>query len=184
MLHRNCVFASGTDMTKGAPGHVMLNLSFCIRWNLGGHVVYSGSSRTSNVDTLFLMLGWDQYGYDKIRTWTRYAKLLFLHLVGSTGHVVHSGASGARNVTALFFKLGWARCSLPKKHEGTSYDELVFLHPMGSAGHLVHFGASVARNINALLFILGKDSTDMTKRAPGHITPKLCFRIRWDLRVT
>jgi hypothetical protein len=131
-------------MTKGAPGHVMLNLSFCIRWNLGGHVVYSGSSRTSNVDTLFLILGWDWYGYDKIRTWTRYAKLLFLHLVGSTGHVVHSGASGARNVTALFFKLGWARCGLPKKHEGTSYDELVFLHPMGSAGHLVHFGASVA----------------------------------------
>jgi hypothetical protein len=67
------------------------------------------------------MLGWDQYVFDKKCVGTRYAELVFLHLVGSTGHVVASGASGARNVNALFFMLGWDRCYFPKKHTGTRY---------------------------------------------------------------
>jgi hypothetical protein len=44
---------------------------------------------------------WDRYGFDKKRLGTRYAKLVFLHLVGYAGHVVHSGASGARSVDAF-----------------------------------------------------------------------------------
>jgi hypothetical protein len=39
---------------------------------------------------------------------TRYAKLVFLHPVGSVGHVVHSRASGAPNVDTLFFMHGRA----------------------------------------------------------------------------
>jgi hypothetical protein len=39
------------------------------------------------------MLGWDQYGFDKKHTETRYAKLVFFHPVGSTDLIVHSGAS-------------------------------------------------------------------------------------------
>jgi hypothetical protein len=30
-----------------------------------------------NVDALYFMVGWDQYGFDKKRTGTRYADLVF-----------------------------------------------------------------------------------------------------------
>jgi hypothetical protein len=42
-----------------------------------GHVVDSGASGAGNSDTLFLMLGWDRYGFDKKRDRTHYAKLVF-----------------------------------------------------------------------------------------------------------
>jgi hypothetical protein len=75
---------------------------------------------------LFFMLGWDRYGFIKNGSGTRYAKLVFLHLVGSTGYVMHSSAFGAQNVDALFFLLWWARCGFHKKTTGTRYGLLVF----------------------------------------------------------
>jgi hypothetical protein len=51
--------------------------------------------QVAKCDTLFFMLGWDQYGILKKCAGTRYAELMFLHLSGSAGHVVHSNASGA-----------------------------------------------------------------------------------------
>jgi hypothetical protein len=87
------------------------------------------------------MLGWARCGIHKKRARTRYAKLVFLHLMGSMVQVVHSGASGASNNDALFFMLGWAWYGIDKKRVGTCYGELVFLHPIGSAGHVVHSSA-------------------------------------------
>jgi hypothetical protein len=55
--------------------------------------VHSGASGVCNIDTLF-MLGWDWYGFNEKRFRTHYAKLVFLHPVGSVGHVVHSNAFG------------------------------------------------------------------------------------------
>jgi hypothetical protein len=54
------------------------------------HVVHFGASRERNLDALFFMLEWDQYGFGKMRTRIRYATLVFLHSMGSAGHVVHS----------------------------------------------------------------------------------------------
>jgi hypothetical protein len=45
------------------------------------------------VIALFLMLDWDQYGFDKKCARTRYAKLVFFNPVEYVGHLVHSGAS-------------------------------------------------------------------------------------------
>jgi hypothetical protein len=59
-----------------------------------GHIVHSGASGARNVDTLFFMLRWDPYGFDKKCIGTHYAELLFLHPVGFVGHVVHFGVSG------------------------------------------------------------------------------------------
>jgi hypothetical protein len=58
------------------------------------HVVHSGAFGERNMIALFFKIGWDQYRFDKKRSGTRYAELVFLHPVGSAGHVVHSDASG------------------------------------------------------------------------------------------
>jgi hypothetical protein len=72
------------------------------------HVVHSGVSRARNVIALFFMLRSGWYGFDKKRSRTPYAELVFLHQLGCAGRVVYSGASGAQNVNALFFMLEWA----------------------------------------------------------------------------
>jgi hypothetical protein len=118
--------------------------------------------------------------YDKKRGGTRYAELVFLHLVGAAGHVVHSGAYGAPNVYALFFMLGCDRYGFDKKCVGTRYAELVFLHPLGSTGLVVHYYVSVAQNANALLFMLRWDRNGFAssrKSMSGHVTRILCFCI-------
>jgi hypothetical protein len=77
-----------------------------------------------------------------MRAGIRYAKLVFLHLVGSTGHIVHFGASGSE-MSTLFFMLEWGLNGFHKKHAGTRYAEHLFLHPVVYAGHVMHSGAFV-----------------------------------------
>jgi hypothetical protein len=60
---------------------------------------------------------------------------------------------------------------------------LCFLHPVGFAGHVVHFDASGAQNVDALFFMLEWPGTVSIKSTAGHITPNLCFSIRWNLQV-
>jgi hypothetical protein len=86
-----------------------------------GHKVHSGASGVRNDDALFFRLRWDWYGFYKKRVGTHYAKLLFLHPVGSLGNIVHSAASVARDVDTLFFMPGWDRYRFHKKHVRTRY---------------------------------------------------------------
>jgi hypothetical protein len=64
----------------------------CVLTSVGnaGHIVHFGSSGVENDEALFLILGWNRYGFDKKRVRTRYTELAFLHPVGSMGHVVQS----------------------------------------------------------------------------------------------
>jgi hypothetical protein len=80
--------------------------------------------------------------------------------------------------------LGWDRYRFYKKCAETCYAEVVIFYPVGSAGHIVHSGAFGARNVDALFFMLGWLSAVSIKRTLGHVTPNLCFCIRWDLWVT
>jgi hypothetical protein len=101
---------------------------------------------------------------------------VFLHLARFAGLVAQSGACGARNIDALFFMLGWDHYGFDKKYVGTRYVELMFLHPVRSAGHYEtethYFSCS------------GGSGAVSLKIASGHVTLKLCFRIRLDRRAT
>jgi hypothetical protein len=92
--------------------------------------------------TLFFMIEWDRYRFEKKCAGTRYAELVSLHPVGYVGHVLHNDAFGVRIVDALFFMLVWAPCDFHKKRAETRYAILVFLHPVEYVGHIVHLGAS------------------------------------------
>jgi hypothetical protein len=71
-----------------------------------GHILHSVSSGMQNVNALFFMLGCDWYGFCKKCAGARYAKLGFLHPVGSAGHVVHSLSPGHKTLTCYFSCLG------------------------------------------------------------------------------
>jgi hypothetical protein len=115
----SCSCGTDTDLRKSTSEHVMPNLCFCILWD-------SSASEVRNVNALFFMLWWDRYRFDKKRTGTHYAELVFLHSMRYAGDIVHSGAFGARKIDFLFFILGWDRCGFYKKCVGTRYAELVF----------------------------------------------------------
>jgi hypothetical protein len=57
------------------------------------HVVHSCVSGPRNIETIFFKLRWARCDFLKKHNGTRYAKLVFLHPVGSAGHVVHSSVS-------------------------------------------------------------------------------------------
>jgi hypothetical protein len=97
-----------------------------------GHIVHSGATGARNVIALVFMLGWDRYGFDKKRIGTRYAELVFLHLVGYVGHVVHSGVCGARNLDAFSY-LGGPVVVFMKMHRDTICPTYVFA-PCGICG--------------------------------------------------
>jgi hypothetical protein len=78
---------------------------------------------------------------DKKHARIRYAKLVFLHAVGSAGHVVLPMLPRCETLMHYFHaRVAW--CGFHKKRAGTRYIEVVFLHPVGSVGHVVHSGAS------------------------------------------
>jgi hypothetical protein len=72
----------------------------------------------------------------------------------------------------------------PKKSGRTRYAELAFLHPMGSAGQVVHSAVSGRETSTHYFLCSGRPGAVFLKSVPGHVTPNLCFCIRWDLWVT
>jgi hypothetical protein len=66
-----CSGGTVTYSIESAPGYVTPNLCFCIGGGVAGHVVHSGVPRPQNVDALFVMLRWDQYGFYKKRVGRR-----------------------------------------------------------------------------------------------------------------
>jgi mannose-6-phosphate isomerase-like protein (cupin superfamily) len=77
--------------------------------------------------------------------------------------------------------LGWDRYGFQKKHAETRYIELVIFYLVGYVGHVVHSSAFGVRNVDALFFMLGGSGAVSIKSTSGHVTPNLCFYIRWDL---
>jgi hypothetical protein len=146
--------------------------------------MHSSGSRARNVDTLFFMHWWDRYRSHKKLGRTQYAKLVFLHLVGSACHVLHSGASVAQNINTLFFILEWDRYGFQKEHARTRYAKLAFLHPVWICGSHSAFRCVCGMKSMHYFSCSGGTRTYSTKSVSGHVTANLCFYIRWDLWVT
>jgi hypothetical protein len=89
-----CSSGTGTDFTKAC--WKMLHQT-CVFASSGicGSIVHSSESTVQNVDAVYFMLGWDQNGFLKRCARTRYAELIFSHLVGYAGRIVHSAKFGA-----------------------------------------------------------------------------------------
>jgi hypothetical protein len=124
------------------------------------------------VDTLFFMLRWARCRFHKKRDGTRYAELVFLHLVGSAGHVVHNNASGVRIVDALIFHACVGLVQFPQKARRDRLSRTCVFHPVGSVGLIVHLVRS-GRETSSHYFSCSRE-TGM---------PNFCFYIQWDLRV-
>jgi hypothetical protein len=147
------------------------------------HVVHSDASGEQNVDTLFIMLGWDWYGFKKKHDMTRYAELVHFESYGicgscsafwcirgmkrqtcfscSSGTGAYSTKSAPRHITPnLCFCFWWDLC------------------------HVVHSSAFRARNVDVLFFLLGWDRYRFDKKRTGTHYAERVFCIRWDLRVT
>jgi hypothetical protein len=90
------------------------------------------------------MAEWDCYGYEKKRTGTHYAELVFLHPVGSAIHMVHFVVFGARNVDPLFSHSGGPSAVSIKGGLGHIMPNLCFCIWWDIRGHVVHCGASGA----------------------------------------
>jgi hypothetical protein len=83
------------DLTKKHAGTRCAELVFLHLVGSASPVVHFGVFRVQNVDTLFFMLRWYRYRFDKRRVGSCYAEHVSLDLLGSVGHVVHSGESGS-----------------------------------------------------------------------------------------
>jgi hypothetical protein len=90
----SCSGGTSTDLTKSASGCVMPNLFFSHPEGSAGHIVHSGASGERNIDTLFFMLEWDQYGFDKKCITTRYAELLIFHPRSESSTQYFSSSAG------------------------------------------------------------------------------------------
>jgi hypothetical protein len=146
--------------------------------------VHFSASEARNVDTLFFMLRWDQYGFDKKCIGTSYAELLFLHPVGSVGDIVHFGASGWRIIDTLFFKLRWDWCGFAKSASGHVMPKFCFSIRCNLQVKLCISVRLASKSSRHYSLSSGGTGTDLTKSALGHVTLNFCFCLRWDLRVT
>jgi hypothetical protein len=149
-----------------------------------GHLVLFGASGPQNVDALLFLLKWAWCGFYKKHTGTRYADPVFLHLVGYAGHFVHSSESKVRNIDTLFFMLRWIRCGLNKNRTRTRCVKLVIFASGGICGSCSTFLCLRAMKRRCTFPCLGGPDAVFIESASGHVTPNLCFCIRWVLRVT
>jgi hypothetical protein len=187
MRHRRTIFhAQVGPVWIPQKGHRDKLRRTCILHLVGsvGNVVHSGVSAEQNITTLFFLLGWERYGFHQKCVGTSYAKRVFLHPVGSVGHVVHSGASRERNIDALFFMFGWERYGFHEKCVGTRYVEFAYFCIRWDLRATYCVPVRPRSETSTHYFSCsGGTGTYSTKSAPGHVTPNLCFCIRWDLRI-
>jgi hypothetical protein len=148
------------------------------------------------------MLEWDQYGFHRKHSGTRYTELAFLHPVGSMGHVVVPVHPGLKTLTHYFLCSGGNGTDSTKREPGNITPNLCFCMQWDLRVTLCIPMLLGHQTMKHYFFMLrcdwygfhkwalgnivhsGVSGTDYTKSMPRHITVNLCFHIRWDPWVT
>jgi hypothetical protein len=140
-----------------------------------GHVLHSDASGVLNVNALLLMLGWDEYGFQKCAMGHVKMNLSFCIRWDMLGHVVHCVLSAARNINTLLLMLVWDECGFQKKCAETHHAKLVFCIRWDLWVSL-YIALRPTRNtsMHYFSFSFGTGS-DFTKSVTGHVTLNLHF---------
>jgi hypothetical protein len=130
------------------------------------------------------MLEWDWCGFHNTHIGTSYVKLVCFVSGGICGSCSALRCiRGAKGRCTIFHACLGSEWIPQKSHRDTLLQTCVLLS-VGCVGHVMHSVRPRWKTSTHYFSCSCGTGIDSRKSAPEHVTPNLCFCIRWDLWVT